>query len=86
MVEIMTRIIHTHDTEENWNNLTSFIPLQGELIIYDIDENHPYQRFKLGDGKSEIKDLPFVSDVIVHTIIEERNNISYINSGRITEY
>ncbi len=31
----LTRIIHKHDTEANWN-VSSFQPLEGELIIYDV--------------------------------------------------
>ena len=86
MLEIKTRIVHMHDTEERWNKLTSFIPMQGELIVYDIDNNYSYQRFKLGDGKTTIINLPFVTDKVLESIIEEKNNIGYINSGRITEY
>ena len=86
MVEIKTRIVHPHDTEERWNKLTSFVPMQGELIIYDIDENYNYQRFKLGDGKTTISNLPFITDKILESIVEDRNDISYIDSGRITNY
>lgn len=53
------RIIHKHDTEENWLKATNFIPKQGELIIYDIDENHNKERFKIGDGKTNVNLLPF---------------------------
>jgi hypothetical protein len=31
--------------------------MTGELIIYDIDENHQEPRFKLGDGITLINDL-----------------------------
>lgn len=59
---IKTRIVHKHDTEAKW--LTkSFIPLQGEIIIYDIDASHNYERFKIGDGKTQVSALPFVDDV-----------------------
>ena len=40
-----SRIIHKHDTESNWLKATNFIPKQGELIVYDVDENYTYQRF-----------------------------------------
>ena len=43
------RIIHKHDTEANWQKATSFIPKQGELIVYDIDSTYSYERFKIGD-------------------------------------
>ncbi len=57
--QIDVRVINKHDTEENWNSCT-YIPLQSEIIIYDIDKNHGFQRFKLGDGKTEVFNLPFL--------------------------
>lgn len=56
-----TRIIHKHDTAENWKKATGFIPKIGELIVYDPDENFGYARMKMGDGASSVVDLPFVS-------------------------
>jgi hypothetical protein len=69
--KITTRIQNKHDVEANWivagNN--GFIPLAGELIIYDKDDSHDYRRFKFGDGVigtdgnvtgTNITDLPFV--------------------------
>ena len=54
------RIINKHDTEVNWNKAISFVPKQGELIVYDVDEKYSYERFKIGDGASLIVDLPFL--------------------------
>ncbi len=54
-----SRIIHKHDVESNWNKATNFIPKQGELIIYDIDDTHDYERIKIGDGTTNVNDLPF---------------------------
>ena len=62
---IATRIIHKHDTEQNWNKATSFIPKQGELIIYDKDTTHSYERFKIGDGTTTVVNLPFTLDIIL---------------------
>lgn len=61
MAEIKTRIIQKHETETNWNKATGFIPLKGELIIYDKDSTHPFERFKLGDGTTIVASLPFVN-------------------------
>lgn len=58
---INSRIIHKHDTEAKWRSLTDFVPSQGEVIIYDIDENFNYERIKIGDGTTSVSDLPFVS-------------------------
>ena len=56
-----TRIIHKHETEANWL-LSSLIPMKGELIVYDIDENYDYERIKIGDGVQNVNDLPFVTN------------------------
>ena len=66
---LSTRIIHKHDLEANWN-LISFIPNQGEIIVYDIDENYTYERIKIGDGVTDVKDLPFVGDDVRNTAEE----------------
>ena len=58
---IKTRIIHKHDTETNWNKATTFIPKAAELIIYDPDTTHLYPRAKVGDGKTVVSNLPFIS-------------------------
>lgn len=54
-----TRIIQKHDIEGNWLKATNFIPKQGEIIVYDIDSTHDYERFKIGDGTTNINTLPF---------------------------
>lgn len=54
-----TRIQHKHDTEANWNKAINFIPKIGEIIVYDIDENYNYSRFKIGDGVRTINNLEF---------------------------
>lgn len=59
--EFYTRIINKHDTEANWNNNSSFIPEQGELIVYDIDSNYNFQRIKMGDGVTTVGNLPFIN-------------------------
>ena len=63
------RIVNKHDTEENWNQATNFIPKQGEVIVYDIDKNYAYERFKLGDGVTLVSSLPFTNTASVPFII-----------------
>lgn len=53
------RIVHKHDVAANWLKATTFVPKQGELIVYDIDDNYDYERFKIGDGTTLVNDLPF---------------------------
>ena len=61
---IKSRIVHKHDLESNWLLATNFTPKQGELIVYDIDENYNYERLKIGDGAQNVNALPFVSDAL----------------------
>ena len=62
---VKTRIIHKHDTEENWNKATNFIPKQGEIIVYDVDSSHSYERIKVGDGTTNVNSLPYVGGIVV---------------------
>lgn len=54
------RITLKHDTEENWLKATGFTPKLSEPIVYDEDGAHPYKRFKIGDGATNVNDLPFI--------------------------
>ena len=56
------RIVNKHDTEANWLKATGFTPKQGEIIVYDIDENYNYERIKIGDGVHNVNAIPFVDD------------------------
>ena len=67
---LKTRIIHKHDTESNWNKATNFIPKQGEIIVYDIDSNHNYERIKIGDGATNVNNLPFVISTLTNDEID----------------
>ena len=57
------RIQQKIDTEENWNKAVNFVPLKGEIIIYDIDSAHDYKRIKIGDGVTTVINLEFVADI-----------------------
>ena len=69
------RIKLKHDTTENWNNARGFIPLLGEVIIYDDYETKTWTveeygetvtktaqipNIKIGTGNAYVQDLPFV--------------------------
>ena len=73
--KIFSRIITKHDLEVNWLRNSNFVPLQGELIIYDCEVDaagntlgipsnrsvpYTYERLKLGDGFTSVNDLPFI--------------------------
>ena len=82
---IKTRIQLKCDTEANWNKSvlvseggvekttgTSFVPRKGEVIIYEADDTHPFSRLKVGDGKTNVVNLPFInsgsSEKVNHTL------------------
>lgn len=54
-----SRVIQKHDTSANWKKATNFVPLKGEIIIYD-DLN----KIKIGNGGTVVNDLPFVTPTI----------------------
>ena len=57
---LKTRIQMKNDTSENWAKATTFVPLKGELIVYnDNDGNAP--RMKVGDGVTLLSELPFIT-------------------------
>ena len=57
--KLATRIQLKSDTEANWI-ANPIVPLIGEMIIYTPDDNHPYSRLKIGDGQTNVVNLPFV--------------------------
>lgn len=60
------RILIKHDTSENWAKAVNFIPLAGELILYDgifVDGKYvEIPKLKVGDGMHNVNDLPFISN------------------------
>ena len=56
------RIVQKHDTEANWGKANNFIPLKGEIIIYD-DLN----KIKIGDGVTKVGDLTFINNLPIAT-------------------
>ena len=62
-----------HGTEAEWEN-NNYIPKDGEIIIYDIDENYDYKRIKIGNGVDNVSSLPFNEDAIL-------DNVAFINES-----
>ena len=95
---IKTRIQLKSDTETNWNKAgpkngnPGFIPLRGELIIYLADETHAFSRLKVGDGETNVVDLPFIdADSIggmnINNLVAKRVQHKLIfGSGGVYEY
>ncbi len=82
---INTRIQIKHDTTENWNNAIGFIPLPGELIVYDDYETKTYTaeeygqvvtktinipNVKVGTGNAYVQDLAFIDESIRDIVIK----------------
>lgn len=81
-----SRMIQKHDTEENWEKAVNFIPKQGEIIIYDIDDNYDYERIKVGDGITNVSALPFTLDLETFTDeeIDEICGANIVSSSEVT--
>ena len=83
------RHVQKHDTEAHWKQATGFSPLAGELIIYDADEYNPIPRFKIGNGTTNVNDLPFQPDRAIYDVTAlpteniDENNIYRLNVGHI---
>lgn len=91
---IKTRIQLKSDTEANWNKAgpkegsPGFVPLQGELIIYSADSNHTFSRLKVGDGSTNVVDLPFIDAGTLNgeeEIIQKYDSISNFPSPGKTD-
>ena len=87
MVE--ARIQSKHDTTANWNAAVGFIPLPGEVIIYDDYEVKTYTveeygetvektvnipNIKIGTGNAYVQDLAFVDDSTREMLLEHIRN------------
>lgn len=64
-----------HGTEEEWLINNSYIPKQGEIVIYDIDSNYDYERIKVGDGVTVVANLPFYLASEMDEIQEKIKNL-----------
>ena len=78
------RIRLKHDTTANWNNAIGFIPMPGEVIIYDDYQTKTWQEMeygemvtktknipgiKIGTGNAYVQDLGFVDEDLRDTIM-----------------
>lgn len=81
-----TRVQLKSDTETNWNKAgpkdgsVGFIPLLGELIVYTADDAHPFSRLKVGDGNTNVVNLPFIdAGTINGELLPESQVLTYTN-------
>ena len=86
---IQARIQSKHDTTANWDAAVGFIPLPGEIIIYDDYETKTYTveeygetvtktvlipNIKIGTGNAYVQDLGFVDDATRAMLLEHIHN------------
>ena len=79
---INTRVQLKHDTEANWNTAgqAGFVPLVGEVIIYDPDTLYDYPRIKIGNGSTGVHLLPFI-DKALWDQITAMDSITAVDDG-----
>lgn len=70
-----TRLKNKHGTEEYWTSHSTFVPLAGEIIIYDTDSTYSYSRIKVGNGSTTISNLPFSTEVTTQLSDSDINEV-----------
>lgn len=85
--KLRARVQHKHKTEAEWKKDVyhesgelredPFVPLNGELIIFDEDEECPYKRTKIGDGSTNVMQLPFSASV---NIKDRENGVALVGA------
>ena len=86
---VNTRIQLKHDTTANWNNARGFIPIAGEVIVYDDWQTKTYTveeygqqitktvqipNIKIGTGNAYVQDLAFVDESTRNALLEHIHN------------
>lgn len=61
-----SRIVQKHDTKANWDKATNFVPLKGEIIVYD-DLN----KIKIGDGNTTVVNLSYSTTINYNDLINQ---------------
>lgn len=84
------RIRLKRDTTANWNNARGFVPMAGEVIIYDdyqvktwqveeygeiVTKSENIPGIKIGDGNAYVQDLPFVDKDLREKLMNHINNV-----------
>ena len=78
---LKTRIKHKIGTPQEWAQATNFSPLEGELIVYSGD----IPRVKIGDGSTNVEQLPFITDDFISIDLNETETevVPKINSDQL---
>lgn len=62
--KVKTRVILKHDTAINWSKAVGFVPLKGELVIYDIDDAADIARGYYESASGSRLDQVTIDDVV----------------------
>lgn len=86
---MQARIKSKHDTTANWDKAIGFVPMAGEIIIYDdyevktwtveeygetVTKTKNIPNIKIGTGNAYVQDLGFVDEKLRDTLMEHINN------------
>lgn len=71
-INLKTRILLKNGIEADWDMVENFIPLKGEMIIYNADENHSSPRIKVGNGIDIPRNLPFINSTAIDGLVADR--------------
>ena len=80
---LKTRVKMKHGKESEWALATSFTPLEGEIIVYDVDDNHTSPRFKVGDGTTNVNNLKFVNQDELAKITTLGDDLLAVKNGYV---
>lgn len=86
---INTRIQFKRDTTAHWNEAVGFIPMAGEVIVYEDYDTRTYTveqngetitetvlipNMKIGTGNAYVQDLAFVDESVRNLLLAHINN------------
>ena len=80
---IKGKIVFKQETEANWAQ-SNYVPDNGEMVIYDVDDSHNYKRVKYGDGETKVRDLPFGGATFDDNVTATSASIGIINGAKIS--
>jgi hypothetical protein len=60
--------------------------MDGEIIIYDADANYSYKRVKIGDGSTNVANLPFIDEPALDLIDEVSDALTILSGSVSTNY
>ena len=79
--EYKLKSVPFHGTATEWEN-SSYIPKQGEIIIYDAETASDSVKIKIGDGNTLVHNLPFVDkEAIINPVYTNGLKLADVDIG-----